>query len=791
MMKHPVYKKIFLLIFFSAAPFFCTAEDIGSSSHFTIDKGCGITITDAAAGSITCKEWQRGSQAAVSEIDVAACICANTCVGTPKNHYYYDDPVAKTRQTNENSITLPVVLAWDDVMAWKKEDGEYLLYYSGAGAKGSVTSPVFGARSYLLEIDNHDYQINDSGSLKGIFRQILTTNEFNPTEKFYPCFFNSGRTIKWRVRPCCTEDGQYCLPEDQAPWWTFTTSYAPEPAIAKDPDWNGNSKTTGIAFKGFQIKWCRVYLWEASQFAKSYQLMVASDEKGAGTLNCHPLLVSNGQCRATGVPPDGITGEVYAVTTDADGSPKIPYPIAGRQDLALFTRDRTYAWKVKTCFDNTASNCSDYGQTWKFSTRTDPIGIPAANEPKNDPSGNTPVGLPVSLSWTIPDGANSFVYEASFISGERDTAWPVVPNNGSSDAEKKLFDADNLKPDTQYKWRARACSQFNSQNCDGWSSWFSFLTTGRPPKADSLAVSSGIPATFSWEPVPGAKSYIFSLTKKGGGKTVLVNDAEAVRQAKQGVGYPDLDQAQSYSWKVQTCAHADGTVCGAWSAEKNFSTPKLTEVSNIKPADNSTVWTDQLTQNISWNAVNGASAYHFTLELAVSAEKEPCEQSKVEKTVTLTAEMAKLNCLGKYKLAIQPCVDAKCESVGPESRIQFTLDQRTPKNKSVFAVCNTTYNDPDTPWNERETCQPKHLLLLIKIGLDFTLFKLAVLLLPLLALITGLLFYSHFKTPEIWEKVKLMWKAIGIGYALLIFAWLIVGLLLQLIGFSGLWFKIL
>jgi len=57
--------------------------------------------------------------------------------------------------------------------------------------------------------------------------------------------------------------------------------------------------------------------------------------------------------------------------------------------------------------------------------------------------------------------------------------------------------------------------------------------------------------------------------------------------------------------------------------------------------------------------------------------------------------------------------------------------------------------------------------------------------------VTAGLFYAPFRTPELLDRVKTTWKAIGIGYLLLLFAWIIVGILLSLIGFKGLWWKIL
>jgi len=781
-----------LLVFWAGAPVFCFAE-ITATTHYKIDSGCAVAIKDATSGDITCKKWQRGSQVAVEGIDVGTCICANTCLVLPANHYYYDDPVNKTKQTDEKNITLPVVLAWNNVEAWQKEDGEYVWYWMNVGGKESITSKIFGARSYLLEIDNTNGVINDSKSQGGIFRKILKTNEFNPAKEFFPCFFNSGREIKWRVRPCCNEDGSNCLPESQAEWWTFTTSFAPEPVITEDPDWNGNNQAINIPFKGFQIKWCPVWLAQSGQFAKSYRLMVNSDEKGS--LGCHPLMKSGDQCKDDDILSDPSSGEVVTAQTTINAQTKIPlvmFPIQGRQDHALFTRNRTYAWKVRTCFDDIASNCSAYGQTWKFSTRYDPIGVPAAINPKNSDGDSDLAGLPLSITWTVPDGANSFIYQTSFINVEQKTSWSVVPNNESSTTQKSWFDAPNLKADTQYTWRVRACSKFDSTDCDAWSQWFTFRTTGRPPKSESLTVTPKVPTNFFWEAVSGAKSYRFSLFKSSGQiKEIVLNNPELLKNPKYTLDYPDIDQEQSYTWKVQTCAHTDGTVCGPWSQEKPLAIPALAAPINPNPAPNSTVYADQVTHNISWDKVDGASAYHYTLALITSQEKQPCDQPSVDKIVSQPSEMAELNCLGIYNLTVQPCVDSACQSIGPKSEWTFTLGQQIPQTKSVFTVCGAGYDNDKTPWNERESCQIKHILLLIKITIDFLLFKLAFWLLPIMALATGLIFYSQFKAPEIWEKVKSTWRAIAIGYGLLFFAWLIVGVFLQVAGFSGLWFKIL
>ena len=673
------------------------------------------------------------------------------------------------------------MLAWDDVAAWQKEDGSYVWYWPewSVGGADSATSKVFGAQSYLLEIDNTNSDLNESQSAGGIFRRILTTNSFNPTTQFYPCFLNSATTYKWRVRPCCNSDGSNCLPEDQAQWWTFTTSAAPEPISPNDSNWNGSGGAQTISFDGLQIKWCRVYFQKYKRYATSYKLMVTSDESGSQA--CHPLLKTEDQCKDEDIYADATTGKV--VTS---------YPIDNRNDVAFFTRNRAYVWKMRSCYSENANDCSDYGQSWTLTTGTAPIGTPVAKYPVNDPAGDKLVELPAKLSWSIPDGANSFIYETSFDSGEKKVVQSTVPNSVSTAGEKAIFDADNLQASTQYKWRVRACSNFDSSNCDGWSEWFLFTTTGRPPKADSLTATSVIPATFAWEAVEGAKSYNFSLQKAGEDPVITVlNTEKMLEKPEHTVNYPEIDQETTYYWKVQTCAHNDGTVCGEWSAENSITTGKITTPLAAGPVADETVYADQVDQTLSWSKISGSTAYHYTLTLVTPAENGNCQQDTIEGITDTTSKTVQMNCLGEYSLAVEACVDTQCQSVSPTGKWNFKLDQREPSSKNSLAVCGTGYDNPDTLWNEREECGPKHLALLIKVFLDFLIFKLSFFLLPVMILITGLIFYSPFGTPDLLDKVKTAWKAVGIGFALLLFGWFIIGIILSLVGYQALWWKIL
>ena len=769
--------------------------------YYTCDNPCGGVLIDwecdtccngpdRIAQQSTGSPWQECNPTTGKHYCDKACL--KPAAELPKNPKWYDDPTKNNDATADKGNTnnaLPIVLDWE-LDSWK-DGGKY----NPNGSLKAMAQSNYGSNSFLIEIDNPDNQLFEPEKVpnstydatKKVFSKCLTNDFFNSRDDGLACFFRAGKKdIKYRVKACCTADCNDCGPFVD---WKFSTGDFPEPKSPLDPDWNGPNAATDVPFKSAKLEWCQAWVTKKSpnDWAKSFQLMATSNENGAQA--CHPLLVSGGQCRATDI-----------VADTSDNKVRHFYPVVGRTDHNFFTRNLTYVWKMKMCFDESSAQCGDYGQAWSFITKNDSIGVPEPITPPNDTAATTPIGMPVSISWSIPSGANSFVFESTFTTGGENLKINSIPNLETADALKKKFDAPNLEADKLYKWRVKACSKFNSQVCDAFSEWFYFQTTGRPPKAESMAHTDGIPKTFSWGTVPGAKSYNFKLSlgvaTTANGTTTITEGTESATSTISGetllaspkatVGYPSIDKAKSYIWKVQTCAHSDGTICGAWSETKSFTTPELTDP--IDPID--PIETVYYPRNVSWYAVPGASAYHYILKLVTPTETN-CTQESIEKTVQSPIDSIDIKCLGTYEVSVRPCIDRNCQSMGPESKWNFVLGQKIPDLRPMLTVCGTEYDLPDTSWNEREDCQPKHILLLAQVVINFVIFKVSIYLLPILLLITGLLFYFAQKTPEIWEKIRSMWKAIGIGFGLLLLAWIIVGLLLQTIGFPGIWWKIL
>lgn len=108
--------------------------------------------------------------------------------------------------------------------------------------------------------------------------------------------------------------------------------------------------------------------------------------------------------------------------------------------------------------------------------------------------------------------------------------------------------------------------------------------------------------------------------------------------------------------------------------------------------------------------------------------------------------------------------------------------------------CGVDRDNPNTPWNEIEPCALKHTFLLLKNVIDFTLWKLIPLIIVLLVVATGAIFFFQFGGPEVLAQVRTIWSAVGKGVLILLFSWLFLNFLLGILGFDvnifGRWYEI-
>ena len=80
---------------------------------------------------------------------------------------------------------------------------------------------------------------------------------------------------------------------------------------------------------------------------------------------------------------------------------------------------------------------------------------------------------------------------------------------------------------------------------------------------------------------------------------------------------------------------------------------------------------------------------------------------------------------------------------------------------------------------------------MLQVIFEFFLFRLSIVILVILVLITGVIFYTSLGDAATIQRVKSLWRAAGLGYLIVLFGWVIVSVLLTVLGFQfGSWWKI-
>ncbi len=548
--------------------------------------------------------------------------------------------------------------------------------------------------------------------------------------------------------------------------------------------------------------------------------------------SCHYLELQNdGTCKPEHL---SFSSKLKEIMNDKNFWPSFSASENTSQNRSLFTGNLagnlTYSWQLKVCFNRgdqkdkqfpfcATYNNEDYGQKWKFSgekfTDTN-LTAPAPLAPPNNKnkSNRDPVGLVGeggSIQWTAPCGANSFLYDikdaktgASIFEkdktytadqGRRVTVSQILISltTDKDPAQENDPGRVKLKLDTLYQWQVKSCwpsiPMANKKIDEICSKSLSpanyFYTTGRPPLT-ATAKTSAPTAALEWESVPGAGSYRVKITGPDAPKNELVLTA-----AQYSFNYSAFDQ--KYDWTVKTCADAAGQICGA--AKTNilpFKTADFDRPTGLAPKDQ----TNQLPPSLSWNGA--AKYYQVSVQVANGEDSTSCDpkwfnDEYKEKCVAGTslaiqsaARGGSQYCGGQYSFSVQPAFDPQCKSLssGAKKATQtFSIIEK--KQTGGLMVCGQNYDDDNTEYNEKEPCQIKHLFLLAKVIIDFTVFKLALWLLPIAAAITGGIFYLAQDKSKLLAEIKDTWRKIGIGYLILIFAWIIVSLLMQFAGYSA------
>ncbi|MBI2098267.1 MAG: hypothetical protein HYT49_01205 [Candidatus Wildermuthbacteria bacterium] len=122
--------------------------------------------------------------------------------------------------------------------------------------------------------------------------------------------------------------------------------------------------------------------------------------------------------------------------------------------------------------------------------------------------------------------------------------------------------------------------------------------------------------------------------------------------------------------------------------------------------------------------------------------------------------------------------------------IPSLADAQTPYG---LVPCGVDRDNPETPWNETNPCGSQHLFLLLQTLLTFVLWKLTPLIIVILVVATGAIFFFQFGGPEVLAKVRSIWAAVIKGVLILLFSWLFLNFLLGIFEFNisifGRWYE--
>ncbi len=700
-----------------------------------------------------CGSWQKcgggdwGSQ-------IPSCACTGECLEKPVNSRLLD---GENNEVSTNDATLPVKLDWDDV--------EH-------------------AQSYLVKV-NGDAQENFLILGEPFLANYISESEAIPSS----CSFQSGSTNSWSTIPCCSEDGTNCKPWEDVDEWEFEANLAPELVYPYDPDWTGENGAENTALP-VTLDWCDVEEVMAYKF-RAYLLKNGEEV-------CHPWMELVGTC------------EPVVLKKTLRPLPYSPglnlYSDFLDEEKGYFTKDTEYLWEIATCIGEFAGECSDFSQKWKFNTAESTLPSTYLSWPPNDPLGKNPVGLPLVLDWNDKPGINSYWYEITPVGGSK----KIEGNTQFSQAPSLNYGvgANDLSLKTLYSWRIWACWDYDAEKCeeDFLDEWY-FKTTGQPP---NLIYPTGglsntpIPVNFDWQDVGGAKSYVLKISGNSLTQEIIVDG-----KSEFSIDFPEYNirQEKTYSWQVKTCPWKEGGGCNAakYSTPQTFTTFRLPAPPESSPINGGQLSID--TKFISWEGVEGAKAYQHQIKYLSLSERETDETClalagkdlfETPKTVSNNSDYVELLCLGEYQWQARACLDENCQEVGKWSEPwTFSLVEPGEIGKGYGLIpCGQSRNNPATPWKETEACQIKHIFLMIKIIIDFLLLRLAPIVLVLLTLATGAMFYFSISTggtsPII--RVKRLWKSAGIGLGMIFFAWTIVNIILKLAGYQigifGNWYQL-
>jgi len=266
--------------------------------------------------------------------------------------------------------------------------------------------------------------------------------------------------------------------------------------------------------------------------------------------------------------PFGTTVRVSVVATDQDGdklscswhTEKGSFVSGSNADTAVWqpspsTNDENYVISITVSdgVDTAASSITIY-----VSKSTPQVVILSAPVDNAIDQSISPV-----LSWNASTRAASYALQVS----TSNTFGSFVYNDsGLTSTSKQVTGLANL---TKYYWRVNAKNSYGSS---GWSTVWSFTTTGIPPQVPALstpvdnATDQAISPVLSWNASSGAVSYALQVSTSNTFGSFMYNDSGLTITSQQVTG---LGNGTTYYWRVKA-KNTYGS--SSWSTPWRFTT---------------------------------------------------------------------------------------------------------------------------------------------------------------------------------------------------------------------------
>jgi len=652
------------------------------------------------------------------------------------NGAYLETPSNLSPLNGEENVELPVTLGWDTVN---------------------------GAKSYRYRID-------------GVLENATSSTNV-PIDEAGTCLLKSGTNYTWGVRACCGINGDDC-----GSWgnWNFKTSLAPQYVSPKN-------NTENVSMPVI-LDWCDV------SGAKDYTMRIYINGL------CHPYFLNpdTGECEFFPIPKEQRTGEAtsilhsdYTDTTD------------------FFTKNNRYDVEFATCLNEEAVDCSDYGKKWGFFTGPGSLlGAPQLKNPLYNPAepSNVPsVNQSDSLVWQ--GGAGTLSYQIVIKKEGIAVANPKTNNEYLSLKNIPEIWDNPADFNAVYSWQVQPCWDRDGNNCEAAeSAEWKFKTTGVPPSLNSPANGTNvkIPVNLTWENISKAASYYYEMAADDSFTTIQKNGTTSGPTAT--INYPDINLNTQYWWRVKTCANDKGSVCDGWSEVRSFRTYPLNPPTNPQPL------TGFLPITLRWTPDAGANFYQYKVAYAQKSPEElspTCAAKEGQQIIpaaggeppVINQASFSLNefCLGEYQWRVRSCLSKDCSVATDwaESPVWIfnSLKPAVFEEKGITPCGRTDGADIlSTPWDEREPCQLKHLGYMLQNILDFLLWRLGLIIMAILTVVSGVTSYFSLGSPNAFVQVKSIWKSAGLGWSIMLLAWIFINLIMRLTGFQveffGRWWQL-